>query len=99
MYKETGEEGEMRKEMLQIIKRASLTPWERLFHNLRVSRSNELFRRFNVFNASYWMGQSVKTAEAYYIHQDMPDVLDNALAYRVCETDNETTAQTTAQSK
>lgn len=88
----------LRKKMLQIVKRAGLTPWQRLFHNLRGSRANELFRRFNVFDASRWVGQSVKTAAAYYVHQNVPDVLDNALSYRVCETDTaETTAQTTAK--
>ena len=52
----------------KVVFRAGLQRWPRLFHNLRGSRSNELFSRFPGHVASYWMGQSETIARAHYLH-------------------------------
>ena len=87
----------LRKDMLKIVDRAGLERWQRLFHNLRGSRSNEIFRRFNVIDAAQMIGQTIKTAAGYYLHQNIPDSRDDALTFQVC-VDDETTAETTAES-
>ena len=87
----------LRKDMLKIVDRAGLERWQRLFHKLRGSRSNEIFRRFNVIDAAQMIGQTIKTAAAYYLHQNIPDSRDDALTFQVC-VDDETTAETTAES-
>ena len=52
----------------RIIFRAGLEKWDRLFHNLRGSRSNELFSEFPSHVASAWMGQNNKVALEHYLH-------------------------------
>lgn len=63
----------MRKVFELIIFRAGLIPWPRLFHNLRGSRSNELFRDYPAITASLWLGQSTRTATAHYLHVNDQD--------------------------
>ena len=58
----------MRTNFERIIYRAGLDQWPRLFHNLRGSRSCELFSQFPVHVASYWMGQSSRIALDHYLH-------------------------------
>ena len=70
----------------RIIFQAGLKPWERLFHNLRASRSNELFREFSIFDASYWMGQSAKIAQHHYINSNNPDLIKKATVFRTVPT-------------
>ena len=52
----------------RIIFHAGLPQWERIFHNLRGSRSCELFSEQPAHVASAWMGQSEKVANAHYLH-------------------------------
>lgn len=52
----------------KIVDLAGLPRWERLFHNLRGSRSNELFSQFPTHVAGAWMGQSESVALQHYLH-------------------------------
>ncbi|MDO5554348.1 MAG: tyrosine-type recombinase/integrase [Planctomycetia bacterium] len=52
----------------KIISRAGLERWPRLFHNLRGSRSNELYREYPATVAAYWLGHSPRTAISHYLH-------------------------------
>lgn len=63
----------------RIIFRAGLPTWPRLFHNLRGSRSNELFSEFPCHVAAEWMGQSAAVALQHYLHASDAD-FDRALA-------------------
>lgn len=63
----------------RIIFHAGLPQWERIFHNLRGSRSNELFASLPSYLASYWMGQTEAVARKHYLHatdQDYEKALD-----------------------
>ncbi len=51
-------EANWRTEMLRILKRAGLTSWPRLFHNLRGSRQTELVEHFSGHIVCAWMGNS-----------------------------------------
>ena len=50
----------------KIIKRASLTPWPRLFHNLRSSRQTELAESFPSHVVCDWLGNSEDIARKHY---------------------------------
>lgn len=58
----------LRNSLIKIIKLAGVQQWPRLFHNLRGSRSNEIYREFPLPVASYWLGHSPRTALTYYLH-------------------------------
>lgn len=58
----------LRTRFLEIIFFAGLEPWPRPFHNLRGSRSCELFSAWPDHVASAWMGQSTQTARKHYLH-------------------------------
>ena len=51
-----------------LIRHAGLEVWPRLNHNLRGSRSNEIFSAFPDHVAEYWMGHSQKVAKKHYLH-------------------------------
>lgn len=53
---------------MRLIGQAGLDVWPRLNHNLRGSRSNELFSAFPDYVAEYWMGHSKKVAKKHYLH-------------------------------
>src|SRR5262245_31322728 len=53
--------------LLRIIKRAGLTPWERLFHNLRASRQTELTSHFPLHVVCEWIGNSATIADKHYL--------------------------------
>ena len=50
----------------KIIKRAGLTPWPKLFQNLRATRATELAAEFPSHVAAKWTGQSQQIAEKHY---------------------------------
>ena len=50
----------------KIDKRAGLTPWPRLFHNLRSSRQTELAERFPSHVVCDWLGNSEDIARKHY---------------------------------
>jgi integrase len=51
----------------KIVKRAELTPWPRLFHNLRSSRQTELAERFPSHVVCAWLGNSEDIARRHYL--------------------------------
>jgi integrase len=59
--------GNLRTRFLQIIKRAGLKPWPRLFHNLRATRQTELSARFPIHVVCEWLGNSRLVAQEHYL--------------------------------
>ena len=58
----------MRTTLLKIIKRAGLTPWPKLFQNLRASRENELIDQgIRPDVAAAWIGHSVRVQRESYL--------------------------------
>ncbi len=51
----------------KIIKRAGLTPWPKLFQNLRSSRQTELEEKFPSHVVCSWIGNSVQVAKKHYL--------------------------------
>ena len=52
-YRDTN--SNLRTQLLRILRRAGVTPWERLFHNLRASRQTELADEFPAHIVADWM--------------------------------------------
>lgn len=50
----------------KLVKRAGLTTWPRLFHNLRSSRETELLEEFPVHVVAMWMGHDAKVSLKHY---------------------------------
>jgi hypothetical protein len=50
----------------KIIKRAGLSPWPKLFQNLRASRATELAGEFPAHVAAEWLGHSTMIAQRHY---------------------------------
>lgn len=57
----------LRTQFERIIRRASLEPWPRLFHNLRCSVQTELAERFPSHVACDWLGNSEDIAREHYL--------------------------------
>ena len=57
----------LRTQFLKIIKRAGLTPWPRLWHNLRASRQTELEEQFPSHVVCAWLGNSEAIARKHYL--------------------------------
>jgi len=57
----------LRTTFTKIIKRAGLTPWPRLFHNLRASRETELVESYPVQVVTGWLGNTPKVALQHYL--------------------------------
>ena len=51
----------------KIIERAGVTPWSRLWHNLRSSRQTELTESFPAHVVSMWLGNSERIAAQHYL--------------------------------
>lgn len=57
----------LRTTMEKIIRRAGLSPWPRLFHNMRASRETELTERFPVHVVTAWLGNTPEIARKHYL--------------------------------
>jgi integrase len=57
----------LRTQLLRIMRRAGVEPWERLFHNLRASRQTELADEYPAHVVADWMGNSPEIAERHYL--------------------------------
>jgi integrase len=64
-YRDTN--SNLRTQLLRIIRRAGVEPWERLFHNLRASRQTELADQFPAHVVARWLGNSPAIAERHYL--------------------------------
>ncbi len=51
----------------KIIRRAGLSPWPRLFHNMRASRETELVETYPVQVVTSWLGNSPTVAMRHYL--------------------------------
>jgi integrase len=56
-----------RTRMFRIIKRAGLTPWPKLFHNLRATRETELAAQYPMHVVCSWIGNSALIAAKHYL--------------------------------
>jgi integrase len=76
----------MRKGFLQILKKAGLTPWPRLFHNLRGSLESDLAERYPIHTVVKWLGNSEGVAMRHYLRQSpavLADVTSQGLGGQV----------------
>ena len=77
----------------KIIKRASLVPWPRAWHNLRSSCQTELTETFPSHVVTAWLGNSERIAEKHYLQ-----VLDSHFARAAQDDSSAKAAQIPAQS-
>jgi len=56
-----------RKVVLRALAGAGVEPWEKLFVNLRATRTTELVEQFPAFVAAAWLGHSPKVALKHYL--------------------------------
>jgi len=57
----------LRKFMTTIIRRAGLTPWPKLFQNLRSTRETELAERYPLHLVTAWIGNTKAVAAKFYL--------------------------------
>jgi len=57
----------LRTQLCRIIERAGLTPWAKVFQNLRSTRETELTETFPVHVVSAWIGNSQPVAAKHYL--------------------------------
>lgn len=57
----------LRTQLNRIIARAGLTPWPKLFHNLRATRETELAEAFPLHVVCAWIGNSEAIAAKHYL--------------------------------
>lgn len=57
----------LRTQLHRIIRRAGLTPWPKLFHNLRATRETELAATFPLHVVCEWIGNSQPIAARHYL--------------------------------
>ena len=57
----------LRTQLQRIIRRAGLTPWPKLFHNLRASRETELAAVHPLHVVCKWIGNSALIAQKHYL--------------------------------
>ena len=67
----------LRTQFARLIVRAKLSPWEKLFVNLRSSRETELLAAYPSAGVCRWMGHSPAVAARFYA-QARPEVADKA---------------------
>ena len=57
----------LRTQLQRIIRKAGLTPWPRLFHNLRATRQTELAECFPAHVVCAWIGNTERVAQNHYL--------------------------------
>jgi integrase len=62
-----GANSNLRTQLLRIIRKAGLQPWERLFHNLRASRQTELTDEYPAHVVADWLGNTPEVADRHYL--------------------------------
>jgi integrase len=79
----------MRTQFERIIKRAGLTPWPRLFHNLRATRQTELSEVYPAHVVCDWLGNSERIARDHYLQ-----TLDSHFTQAAADPSNKTAVKT-----
>jgi integrase len=64
-YRDTNQN--LRTQLARIVRRAGLTPWPKLFHNLRASRQTELTERYPIHVVCAWLGNTAAVAAEHYL--------------------------------
>ena len=83
-------------QLRRIIKRASLTPWPKLYQNLRASRETELAGQFPLHVVCAWIGNSQAVAAKHYLQvteDHFRSALQNALQQAPTLNRNESQAE------
>jgi integrase len=57
----------LRTQLMKIMRRAHVTPWPKLFHNLRSTRQTELEEQYPTHVVCAWLGNSVAVARKHYL--------------------------------
>ena len=57
----------LRTQFNRILRRAGVTPWPRLFQNLRASRETELTNQFPIHVVTEWLGNTPSIASKHYL--------------------------------
>ena len=57
----------LRTQFERIIRKAGLTPWPKLFHNLRGTRETELAETYPIHVVCAWIGNSERIAQKHYL--------------------------------
>jgi integrase len=57
----------LRTQLLRIIRRAGVTPWPKLFQNLRATRETELAAEYPLHVVCAWIGNSALVAQKHYL--------------------------------
>jgi integrase len=57
----------LRTQLQRIMRKAGLTPWPRLFHNLRSTRQTELTEKFPAHVVAAWIGNTERVAQNHYL--------------------------------
>jgi len=52
---------------LKRIERANVTPWPKLFVNLRSTRETELLEQYPIHVMTYWLSNSIQIAKDHYL--------------------------------
>ncbi len=84
----------LRTQLQRILGRAGLSPWPKLFHNLRATRETELAETFPLHVVCAWIGNSSAIAAKHYL-QVTDEHFDRAIGSN--ETEPEKAAQKAAQ--
>lgn len=63
----------LRTQFERIIRRAGISPWPKLFQNLRASRETELAAEFPLHVVCKWIGNSPAVAQAHYLQTTEAD--------------------------
>ena len=71
----------LRKGLTLLLRKACVSPWPRLFHNLRASRQTELAAEFPSHVVCAWLGNSERVAAAHYLQVTDAD-FDKAISER-----------------
>jgi hypothetical protein len=57
----------LRQQFLELIQKAGMSPWPRLWHNLRASAQTDLTNRFPAHVVCEWLGNSEAVAREHYL--------------------------------
>jgi integrase len=82
----------LRTHFARIIRKAGLEPWERLWHNLRASRQNELAATYPIHIVCRWMGNSALIANKHYL-SGTDDYFDMAAGKSDSKSDSDSRGQ------
>ncbi len=82
----------LRSQFTKIIKRAGLTPWPRLWVNLRSSCETELVQRFPAHVTAAWLGHTPDIAQKHYL-QVLPSHFQDAASENAAQKATQTASE------